>query len=77
MTYQQDYYLKNKEQILLNNKKYRLRTNYDHMYKNIIIKCQICNKDLKLKSLRYHYNNNVCQKYIKNTTSPYNIIYQK
>jgi len=77
MTYQSNYYLLNKDRLLLQNKEYRLRTNYDHMYNNIIIKCEICNKELKLKSLRYHYKNNVCKKYIKDNTPRYNIIYQQ
>ena len=77
MGYQNDYYNLNREQILKKNREYRLKTNYDHMYNNIIINCEICNKKLKLKSLWYHYKNNVCNKYIEYTTPKYNIIYQK
>jgi len=72
MTYNKQYYLLNKDRLLLQNKEYRLRTNYDHMYNNIIIQCEKCNKVLRKKSLRYHYINDICKKYIE-----YNIIYQK
>ena len=74
--YNKDYYVKNKEKILLKNKEYRINTNYDHIHNNFTIQCEICKKILNKKSLRYHYKNNICKKYIEYTTSPYNIIYQ-
>jgi len=73
MNYNQNYYLLNKNKILERNKDYRVKTNYNQKHNNTLIKCNLCNKELKIKSLRYHIINNVCLK----QNNIYDIIYQK
>ena len=62
INYYQNYYLLNKEYILQKNKDYRVKTNYNKIYNNTLIKCKLCNKKLKQRSMHYHMVNKVCLK---------------